>query len=245
MKLRNEVSYKKIGLVGGIGPASTIEYYRELERLYQNDTQINGYPEIVIDSVNMSRHDKAIENKDYDLLAQYLLKSLENLKAAGAEIAAICANTEHIAWDKICNKLPLQVVNLLDVVTKEIESQKYKNVLILGTEWTMASRLFETKILQIGCNPITPCPEKQKVIGKLIYPNLENGILIQADKKKMISIIEEYCNKYSIDAVLLGCTELPLMISDSDINIPTINTTQLHINEIFKQSLLLIPKEKC
>lgn len=229
---------KKIGLVGGIGPASTIEYYRELELLYQNTPQINRYPEIVIDSVDMAKHDKAIANKDYDLLAHYVLESLENLKSAGANILAITANTEHIVWDKICNKLPLPTVNLLEVVAQEIERRQYNRILILGTEWTMASKLFETKILQMGGNPITPCSEKRKEIGKLIYPNLEKGIVILGDKKRLIRIIAEYYDKFNIDAVLLGCTELPLMISDSDVNVPTINTTELHIREIFKQSLL-------
>ena len=224
---------QKIGLVGGIGPASTIEYYRELVALYRKDTQLNQYPEIVIDSVDMLKHDKAIRNKEYDLLADYLMESLENLKAAGAKVAAITANTEHIVWSKICNKLPLPTVNLLDVVMGEIERKKFKNILILGTEWTMESRVFESSILKIGSNPITPCKKIQKEIGQLIYPNLENGIVISEDKKKMIGII----NEFQVDAVLLGCTELPLMISNSDLNMPVINTTSLHIEEIFKQSL--------
>ena len=146
---------KKIGLVGGIGPASTIEYYRELVALYRNDAQQNKYPEIVIDSVDMTKHDKAIRDKDYNLLADYLSESIENLKAAGANIAAITANTEHIVWSKIANKLPIPTVNLLDVVMREIKRKKYNNILILGTEWTMESRVFESNILQIGYNPIT------------------------------------------------------------------------------------------
>ena len=182
--------------------------------------------------------DDGIRNKDYNLLADYLIESLENLKAAGANIAAITANTEHIVWSKIANKLPIPTVNLLDVVMREIKRKKYNNILILGTEWTMESRVFESNILQIGYNPITPGSEKQKEIGKLIYPNLENGIVVMEDKKKMIGIINEYYNEFNIDAVLLGCTELPLMINNSDVTIPIINTTQLHIEEIFKQSLL-------
>ncbi len=229
---------KKIGLVGGVGPASTIEYYRELVALYLNDTRLNRYPEIVIDSVDMTRHDKVINDKDYDLLANYLIESLESLKAAGANIAAITANTEHIVWDKICNRLPLPTINLLDVVTQEIERKKYKNILILGTEWTMESKIFETRNSHLGINSITPCIERQKEIGKLIDPNLENGIVITEDKNKMIKIINEYYYKFNIDAVLLGCTELPLMIRNSDVNIPIINTTKLHIEEIFKQSLV-------
>lgn len=229
---------KKIGLVGGIGPASTIEYYRELIRLYQSEIQQDRYPEIVIDSVNMTKHNQVIAQKNYDLLAEYIIESIENLKAAGAEMAAVTANTEHIVWNKICNRLPLPTVNVLDVVTEEIEKQQYKKILILGTEWTMESKLFETVILKAGGCPITPNDEDQKEIGKLIYPNLENGIVILEDKKRMLSIIEKYYKHFGIDAVLLGCTELPIMIQASDLKVSVINTTRLHIRKILAQSLL-------
>ena len=108
----------------------------------------------------------------------------------------------------------------------------------------MEGSVFASNILQMGLNPITPCREKQKEIGKLIYPNLENGVVVPRDKKKMIAIIHEYCNEFNVDAVLLGCTELPFMIHNSDVNIPIINTTKLHIEEIFKQSLLDYSFEK-
>ncbi len=230
---------KKIGLVGGIGPASTMEYYRELVRLYREDASTTGYPEIVIDSVDMTQHDEALEKKDYDLLAQYLLASLRNLKAAGAQVAGITANTEHIVWEKISHDLPLPTVNLLAAAAKEIKAKQYQNILILGTGWTMSSKLFEKIIMDLGKHPITPGNEDQKEIGKLIYPNLENGIVIMADKQKMIKMIGKYCHKYAVDAVLFGCTELPLMLKSADIKVPIINTAEIHIREILKQALTI------
>ena len=104
---------KKIGLVGGIGPASTVEYYLGLIQKSLNEQNNSIYPEIVIDSVNMLKHDVALENSDYSVLGEYLLSSLSNLKAAGAEIAAITANTEHIVWDRICNNFPLPVISIV------------------------------------------------------------------------------------------------------------------------------------
>ena len=117
---------KKIGLIGGIGPASTVEYYLGLiQKVWRNKTTAYN-PEIVIDSVNMLKHDVALENGDYSVLGKYLLSSLSNLKAAGAEIAAITANTEHIVWDRICNNFPLPVISIVEETVKELKRLRFK-----------------------------------------------------------------------------------------------------------------------
>lgn len=228
---------RKIGLVGGVGPASTVEYYRALVRMCLEDSRINGYPEIVIDSVDMNKHDKAISEKNYDALAGYLIESLDNLKAAGAKIAAITANTEHIVWDKISNALPLPTVNVIDAVIEEIRKKKYKRVLVLGTKWTIESGLFDKAMLAAGIAPVVPNSEDREIVGGLIYPNLENGVVISEDKRKMIRIIEEYIEHGNVDAVLLGCTELPLMINDRDIRTPLINSMRVHVRKIFSEAI--------
>lgn len=156
---------KKIGLVGGIGPASTVEYYLGLIAKCHKNQGNDIYPEIVIDSVNMAKHDRALTECDYDSLCDYLVCSLSSLKAAGAEIAAITANTEHIVWDMVCDRFPL----------------------------------------------------------------LE-------DKKKLIALAEKYIAEENADAMILGCTELPLAIKPGDVSVPTLNTTEIHINEIYRKA---------
>ena len=126
---------KKIGLVGGIGPASTIEYYTGLIQKCQKELGENVYPEIVIDSVNMTVHDEAFRRKDYDKLCEYLLESLSNLKAAGAEIAAITANTEHIVWDMLLDKIPIPVISIVEAVVNTIKVGKFKRVLVQFGKW--------------------------------------------------------------------------------------------------------------
>lgn len=228
---------RKIGLVGGLGPASTVEYYMGLNELFLNDPSITGYPEIVIDSVDMLRYTDALISKDYDTVAEYLLENLCNLKAAGAQIAAITANTEHIVWDRICGRLPLPTISVVDAVTEEIRKNQYKKVLVLATEWTLSSGLFEKPISQTGAIPVIPSCADQKIIGSLIYPNLENGIVLSEDKAKMIALIKKYIASEHPDSILLGCTELPLMIKEDDIELPLINSTQVHIKKIFQESI--------
>ena len=184
----------------------------------------------------MSRHTKAFNEQDYYLIGEYLIKSLNNLKCAGAEMAAITANTEHIVWDRISSRLPLQTISVVNSVIEEIIRLDYKKVLVLATEWTMASGLYDKAIAGAGIVPVLPTKDDQKVIGNLIYPNLENGIVFPADKLKMIDIAERYIISEKVDAVLLGCTEIPLMIKDNDLSTPVINSTEVHIRDIYKKA---------
>ena len=119
---------------------------------------------------------------------------------------------------------------------EELDEKEYKRILVLGTEWTMASGLFDKAISDAGRTPILPTPEDQKRIGALIYPNLENGVILLEDKHKMIQMIEKYCAKENADAVLLGCTELPLMIKEEDVKVPIVNSAKIHIQKIFNEA---------
>lgn len=227
---------KKIGLVGGLGPASTIEYYNGLIELCRDEYGKDVYPEIVIDSVNMAQHTAAFDKGDYDEVARLLLKSLENLRAAGAELAAVTANTEHIVWDIIKDRLPLPAVSVITSVTEEIRRRRYKSIVVLGTKWTMESGLYENAILSEGVKCIIPDSGDREKIGNIIYPNLENGIVVAEDKKELLKIAEKYISDSGADAVLLGCTELPLMIKQGDLSVPGISSTEVHINRIYQKA---------
>lgn len=227
---------KKIGLVGGLGPASTVEYYLGLIEKSREEFGADVYPEIVIDSVNMSEHTAALSSGDFAALSQLLLKSLNNLKAAGSEVAAIGANTEHIVWDMVKDDFPLPVISIIDAVVDEIKRCGYKRVLIFGTEATMKSGMYEKALRAEGITPIVPEENDIVTIGALIYPNLENGIVVPDDRKKMIELAEKYIKEFNADAMLLGCTEIPLAIKAGDVSVPTIDTTKIHIDAIYKMA---------
>ena len=158
------------------------------------------------------------------------------MKNAGAEVAAVTANTEHIAWDYVKDRLPLPTISIVDATIAEIKRKGYQRVLTFATAWTLQSGLYEKAISEAGITPIVPNKEDQIILGNLIYPNLENGIVIPEDKVKMISLAEKYIKENDADALLLGCTEIPLMIKEGDVSVPVIDTTQIHIQAIFEMA---------
>lgn len=151
-------------------------------------------------------------------------------------MAAITANTEHIVWNKICVRFPLPVISIVDAAVNQIKRDGYKRVLILGTEFTMRSGIYSEELKKCGIIPITPDNDDIKLLGGLIYPNLENGIVIEDDRKMIISLAERYVKIHKTDAVLLGCTELPLAIKNGDLSVPVLNTADIHINEIYTRA---------
>ncbi|MDO5560829.1 MAG: amino acid racemase [Oscillospiraceae bacterium] len=223
---------KKAGIIGGLGPASTIDYYNGIINFWISKHGADCYPEIVIDSLNMNKVVSCVENTQYNELADIIIDSTEHLKNAGADFAAIASNTPHIAWDKFADKTCIPVISIIDAVCSYVTEKKYNKVLIFATAFTMKNGLYDKALNSRGIPCITPSGEDIDSLGSIIYPNLENGIVIKDDKQKMIQIAQKYIDRYSCDALLLGCTEIPLMIKPGDVTVPLINSTQIHIDRI-------------
>jgi len=180
----------------------------------------------------MNRMCDYFENKDYNNALSLLISAVYNLKNAGAEYAAIASNTPHIVFDEISRYSPLPIISIVEETCKYIFANEYKKVLVLGTSFTMKSELYTKNLLKYGIEAITPRPDDIEKLHNIIFPNLENGIVIAEDKAKMISISESYIKEFNAEAVILGCTEIPLMIKEGDMSVPVINTTQIHIDAI-------------
>lgn len=225
---------KKIGLIGGVGPVSTVNYYLELNRLYHNDFGVDEYPEIVIDSLSLNKVTTALADERYDIVCETLKKSADILRNAGADFVAICSNTPHIVLNQIVGELPLPIVSIVDANVRAVKNGGYKNVLVLGTLATMQSGMYQSVLAENGISAVTPSVEDQQTIADIIFPNLENGIVDPDERLEMLALVEKYVAYQSVDAVLLACTELPLIIKPVDLTIPVIDTALVHAKEIYE-----------
>jgi aspartate racemase len=220
----------KFGIIGGIGPASTVDYYNGIITKYL--AELETYPKLVIDSINMSEMISYFSQSDYIGVCRLLVSAIENLKNAGACYAAIASNTPHIVFDQLKEQSPLPLISIVEETCKCAVKNKYESVLILGTGFTMKSGMYEKAFLKNNINALVPTLDDIESLHNIIFPNLENGIVLPEDKKKMIAISEKYISKYEVDAVILGCTEIPLMIKENDLSVRAINTTEVHIEAI-------------
>jgi aspartate racemase len=223
---------KKVGIVGGIGPASTLDYYKGIIHGVRAKAKDGNYPEIVVDSINMTEMMSFLTNRDLDALVNRLLRAVRNLADAGAEFAAIASNTPHIVFDELRRQSALPLISIIEATCEYAQAKGCKKAVVLGTRFTMGSGIYSEAFKKYGMLAIAPSEEMQAFIHSLIFPNLEDGIVVPEDKRKMLEIASGLITEHYADGLVLGCTELPLVIKDGDLDTMLLNTTQIHIEAI-------------
>jgi len=215
---------KRIGILGGIGPASTAEYYRVICAEYFRLHGDYYYPEILIDSLDPQRFTDFEDNDDMESYLEYIESSLQRLNAGKADFALLSANSPHAVFDKIVSRSPLPLLSIVDPAVREAQRLNRNRLLILGIKFTMQSGFYEDAFRKVNIDTITPALSEQNEINHLIFGKLAQGIVEVPVKERLLSIISDY----DIDGVVLGCTELPLILKSEDCEVPLLNTLELH-----------------
>ncbi|MCL1982147.1 MAG: amino acid racemase [Clostridiales bacterium] len=232
---------KKLGLVGGVGPESTLVYYKRINDEYRQraeKTAISGdNPPMVIDSLNLADAYNLSVREDWGNFAELFIRSIRTLHGAGAEFAAISANTAHIVYDEIQAKSPIPVIGIIDEACKFMKAKGCEKVVVFGTWFTMVSDMYPKACAKYGIQAIMPSEEDRHRIHNIIFPNLEAGIVLEEDKKTMLEIAERTLESHQADALVLGCTELQLIIKENDLDTLLIDTTETHIEAIVREIL--------
>lgn len=225
---------KKVGIIGGLGYASTLEYYRGIVEESVRYTNSNEYPELVITSLNMTEIVALIEKQSFEQLTQRLCKAVQELKNAGADFAVIASNTPHVVFDRLSEISVLPLISIVNVAVDAVLRCGYKNILLTGTAFTMKNGFYKNRLENHGIKCSVPNELDIEVINNIIFPDLENGIITQEHKQKFTALCEKYVAA-GVQAVILGCTELPLLIQDGDISVPIINTMKLHVDAVVRE----------
>lgn len=227
---------KKIGLIGGMGPVSTIDYYQQIVIKFQQKRP-HSCPPIVIDSLDVFELLTLEELEDKQQLLQVLLASLKNLKKAGADFAALTANTPHMIFDELAKVSPLPLISIVDSTLIAIKKNRQQRIGLLGTKMTMELGFYQKKMQSAGINLVCPSEKQIAIIHQIISEELEVGIVTTQSKQTLLEIIKEMDTKNNLEGIILGCTELPLILSQKDIDMTVYDTVSIHVNDILKTAL--------
>ncbi|MDR0232521.1 MAG: amino acid racemase [Dysgonamonadaceae bacterium] len=225
----------KIGIIGGLGPESTLEYYKRIIYGYRNITGDENYPQLYVNSVNMTEILSYLTNNDYEKLADVLTNEINKLKTIGADYVAIASNTPHVVIDELIKKLTIPLISIVEETCKFAKNNNLKKVLLTGTIFTMSNNFYKKAFDKYNIECIVPEDNEKKIIHNVIFPNLENGIIIEEDKLAFMKVCNNIIKEKNIDGIILGCTELPLMINQDDFDISVLDTMEIHIKSILEK----------
>lgn len=227
---------RKIGLVGGTGPESTVMYYKELNTQVDQLTGNKAMPEIAIESVNFWKAWELVESGNFGGLADYISEKVECLKAAGAEVISLTAVTMHSMLDDITEKTGVTLVSIPKAVSIEAAARGYKKVGLLGTAVTMEQDYMKKDFIQAGIEVVTPNEQDREIVATRIFEELERGIIKESTLDEMNEIIGKMQLEQGIEAVVLGCTELPLLLNDDNCVVPCLDSVQIHIKQLIQSA---------
>ena len=223
---------KRIGIIGGIGPESTVDYYKLIIGAFHEKQADLGYPEIIIYSANLSSLMRIFETKDWENLTDWLLEKIIALHKAGADFAVIGSNSPHIVFDKVSSRSPIPMLSIIEETRKNAQKRGLKKLGLLGTRFTMESDFFKKPFGDNEMAVVVPEKEDQELIHHRLFSEIELGIIKDSTKEELLSIVKKMIDKHSIDALILGCTELPLILNKEEFGIPFLNTTAIHAESI-------------
>lgn len=224
----------KIGMIGGFGPESTLDYYRLLVETYRNKVSNESYPEIIIYSMDINILMKLVESKQWDELVKWLVKGVEVLYKGGADFGFISANTPHIVFEKVKELSPIPLISIIEKTCDYVEKIGIKKVGLLGTRFTMQSDFYKKACNKTNIQLFVPSEKEQDYIHEKLMTEIELGNFLDDTREGLIDIIKRMINDNSIQGVILGCTELPLILTKNELGIPFFNTTEIHVESIIK-----------
>ena len=227
---------KRFGLIGGMSWESTKEYYRLINERIRYLKGKHYSADCVLCSINFNEIESTIKKGEWERSNELLLEAATILKNSKAEFIAICSNTMHKCIPFIEEKINIPIVHIVDSTSNEIKRKGIRKALLLGTKFTMNEDFNKKRFEMNGINIIIPNEKEQEIIDAVIFDELCKGIINKKKKKRYLDIIMKYCDLNT--GVILGCTEIGLLIKKTDINIPVFDTTEIHAKEIAERGIL-------
>ena len=218
---------KTIGIIGGLTWYSTLDYYRLLNEGVNKKLGGAHAAKIILNSVDFAEIKILTERQDWDAISVIICEAARVVEAAGAACLMIGANTMHQIADKVQAVINIPLIHIADAVATEIKNKKIKTVALLGTKYTMQLDFYKNKLLSHGISTIIPSDTDIEFINNSIYAEFSKGIFLPETKKEYLLIIDKM-KGLGAEAVILGCTEIPILIKQTDSVLPLLDSAYLH-----------------
>jgi aspartate racemase len=228
--------HKKIGIIGGLSPESTVSYYLHITRTYVERYGDYGYPEILIYSVNLENYHRWRSENRWDLIAEDLIFSVKSLQKAGADFGLIATNTMHKVFGIVKDAVSIPLINLIDETAQRAKKLGLRQLGLLGTQYTMSDGFYHDKMAEYGLGTIIPVSKDQNIIHNIIVEELVRGKLTEDSKSEYVRIINELIG-FGAEGIILGCTEIPLLIKQKDSSVPLLDTATIHAEAALEYAL--------
>ena len=229
---------KTLGLIGGTGPESTIDYYRLLTNLYREKAD-GASPHIIINSINLKQMIEWMSAGALDKVTDQLVKEFETLERAGVDFAALTANTPHIVFDDLKQRVSLPLISIVEATCERAQSLGFKSVALFGTRYTMQAPFYPTVFSRTtGIKLITPNEEEQNYIHEKYFGELLKDQFLAETRARFLEIADAMKAREGIEALILGGTEIPLLLRTDEHNgIHFLDTTRIHVDRLIEELL--------
>ena len=221
---------KKIGILGGMSYESTIKYYDLILQKYYDIYEDYYYPEILIYSLNFQKVIDYELGDDEGIYVDYLMTGINSLQNGGVDFIIMAANSPHAVYEDLIRLAKVPILSIVEATAEKAQQEKLSKLLLLGIKFTMQSSFYQDFFAKLNMQIITPSEPEQDTINQIIFDELVIGNFTEESKQKLLSII----NNYEVDGVILGCTELPLILQQKDTNIKLLDTVEVHVEAALK-----------
>ena len=223
-----------VGIVGGLGPESTIDYYRRILEVWHKQDP-DSAPSIVIDSLDV-HHAIRLVQSDRAALTEYLLGSLKRLASAGVDFIAMSANTPHLVFDDLAARSSVPMLSIVEVCAEEAQRRGLRRLALLGTRFTMEAPFYPEVFARHGVALVTPDSDERTWVHERYLGELLKGDFRDETRHLFISLVARLKDREGIDGVILGGTELPLLLPEPTVAaLPALDTTALHVDAIVRR----------
>jgi aspartate racemase len=236
--LGDRVSMKTAGIIGGTGPESTVEYYRQIIATYRERNPDGSYPQIILNSIDNKKMLDLVAGNELAALTEFLVAEIEKLARAGSDFAVLAANTPHIVFDDLRRQSPIPMISIVEATCETAKALHLQRLGLFGTRFTMQGRFYPEIFSRAGITLAVPDESEQAYIHDKYMSELLQGTVLPETRERLLAIVDKMKDRDGIQAVILGGTELSLILRDPTARgIPVLDTTRIHVKAIVTELL--------